>query len=326
MEDKRNAEDKNSVEDKSSVKDKSNKEEGNKVCNKELDRYERIVDRAHKEIAGVRYVYMCLVGVLGFIIAGGIGLLTYSNYSTIGEMESNLEKRVGKLEKRVEERIEEQFDRENIRKTVEDKAKERIDAIADKLIGERINEKAADSEKRLGALEEETEKNLKAMQTRSEFLLTVLRAQNGDKESWFKLIQIAEKEQETELGRFASIAAARVYDDFFKIGLRRGTYYKPIVSNSEVVEKLKHDWPLQRKTAVYTIKERSMYDQIPVLISMILREDDLGVLSEIYSVLNKLLGTDIRITIAELDKDALKFEEAWKAKKKQLEETKGDKK
>lgn len=334
------------------MEDKSKKEELNKEDNKEIDRYVNIVDRAHEEIAGVRHVYMWLAGVLGFIFVAGMGIATFITYSTIGDIKSSVEQRVSKLEKRVEERIEEQFDQNNIRKLVEDKAIERIDKVADKLIGEKIDEKAtplirdvqtqvrglqrwlvaidekvnqimADSEKKLRALERETEKNLKAMQIESKFLLTVLRAQNGDKKSWLELGQIAEKEQGTERGEFTVDAFRRIYDDFFKTGFQRSMYYLPSVSDSEVVENLKHNWPHMRKRAVYTIKKRSMYDQIPALISMVPLEENLDVLGEIYRVLNELLGTNIKIT--EVD-NALRFKKAWEAKKKQLEETKGDKK
>ncbi len=320
---------------------------------KEIERYEKIVDRAHKEIVGVRHVYIWLVSVLGIIFVVGMGIAAYITYDTIGGIKSNVEGKVGRLEKRVEERIEEQFDQKNIRKLVEDKATERIDKIADKLIGEKIDEKVnplirsvetqvrdvnsrlvaieerqnqmiAASEKKLRVLEEDTEKSLKATQIRSEFLLTVLRAQNGDKESWLKLIQIAEKDQETELGVFAVDAAKRIHTDFFKKEGQRSEYYSPIVSDSEVVENLSHKWLKKRKMAVYTIKERAMYDKIPDLISMIHRENNLDVLGEIYRVLNDLLGTDIKFS-EDPDKDALRFEKAWKAKKKQLEETKGDK-
>ena len=330
------------------MKDKIKKEEVNKGDNREIERYEKIVDRANKEIAGVRYVYIWLAGILGIIFVVGMGVATFITYSTLGAITSSVEERVSKLEKRVEERIEEQFDQNNIRKLVEDKAIERIDKVADKLIGQKIDEKVtplirdvdiqtrdlqsrlvaieekinqimADSEKKLSALEGETEKNLKAMQIESKFLLTVLRAQNGDKESWLKLLQIAEKEQGTELGEFAADAVKRIYDDFFKTGFRESMHYLPSVSDSEVVENLKNNLSHKRKTAVYTIKKRLMYDQIPVLISMVPLEENLDVLGEIYIVLNELLGTDIKITD---DKSALRFEEAWENKKKQLEETK----
>lgn len=330
------------------MKDKNKKEEVNKVDNREIERYEKIVDRANKEIAGVRYVYIWLAGILGIIFVVGMGVATFITYSTIGDIKSSVEERVSKLEKRVEERIEEQFDKNNIRKLVEDKAIERIDKVADKLIGQKIDEKVtplirdvdiqardlqsrlvaieekinqimADSEKKLSALEGKTEKNLKAMQIESKFLLTVLRAQNGDKESWLKLFQIAEKEQGTEQGEFAADAVKRIYDDFFKTGFRERMHYLPSVSDSKVVENLKNNLSHKRKTAVYTIKKRLMYDQIPVLISMVPLEKNLAVLGEIYIVLNELLGTDIKITD---DKSALRFEEAWENKKKQLEETK----
>ena len=326
------------------MKDKIKKEEVNKVDNREIERYEKIVDRANKEIAGVRYVYIWLAGILGIIFVVGMGVATFITYSTIGDIKSSVEERVSKLEKRVEERIEEQFDRHKIRKLVEDKAIERIDKLADKLIGEKIDEKAtplirqlqiqvgdlhsrlvaidekidqimAGSRSKLRALERATEQNLKAMQIESKFLLTVLRAQIGDKKSWLELGQIAEREQGTERGEFAVGAIRRIYDDFFKTGFQRSMYYLPSVSDSEVVEFLKHNWPHKRKQAVYTIKKRLMYDQIPALISMVPLEENLDVLGEIYRVLNELLGTDIKITQVD---NALRFNKAWEAKKLQI--------
>ena len=331
------------------MNEKSKKKEGNKPCNKELDCYEKIVDRAHKEIVGVRHVYMWLAGVLGFIFVVGMGIATFITYSTISDIQSSVEERVIQIEKRVEARIEEQFDQENIRELVENKAIERIDKVADKLIGKKIDEKItpltrdvdnqvrdlhsrlitvdekinqimADTEKNLRTLEKETKKNLKAIQTESTFLLTVLRAQNGDKKSWLNLFQIAKEEQGTERGEFATGAFRRIYDDFFKTGFRKSMYYLPSISNSEVMANLKHKWPHKRKMAVYTITKRLMYDQVPVLIKMVPLEENLDVLSEIYKVLNELLGTDITLTI-EADKDTQRFMKAWEAKKKQLEET-----
>jgi len=425
------------------MKDEIKKEEVNKVDVREIERYEKIVDRANKEIAGVREVYVWLASVLGIIFIVGMGVATFITYSTIGDIKSS-----------VEERIEEQFDQNNIRQLVEKKAEDRIDIVADTLIGQKINEKIdplisnvsnqtsnlqnrlvasekkintimadseknlktlegetkrnlnaiqkidslisdvnnqtsnlqtrlvasekkintimadsekklkileaetkrnlnaiqkvdslisdvnnqtsslqtrlvasekkintimADSEKKLKALEEETEKNLKAMQIESKFLLTVLHAQNGDKQSWLELGQIAEKEKGTERGEFAVGAFRKIYDSFFKTGFRSSSYYLPIVSDSEVVEHLKDKWTHKRKMAVYTIKKRTMYNQIPTLISMMPIEENLDVLAEINRVLNELLGTDIKITD---DKSALRFEEAWENKKKQLEETK----
>ncbi len=332
--------------------EEKNKKEVNNTDSKELDRYERIVNRAHKEISGVRYVYMFLAGVLGTIFVVGMGIATFIGFSTVGDIKSRVEERVNRLEKRVEERIEEQFAQKNIQKLVEEKASERIDNVADKLIGEKINEKVTPlisevenkiedmqsrlvateekvnqiittSDKRLKVLEEDTEKNLKATKVQSEFLLTVLRAQSGDKESWLYLAQIADNQKGTELGKFAAVASQRIYDDYFKTTIVNRNYYKPNISNNEVVEKLKGDLPSERKTAVYTIEKRSMYDQIPILIAMMPREENLDVLSEIYRVLNELLKTNIKMT-TNINKDASRFENEWEAKKKQLEEIKGD--
>lgn len=51
-----------------------------------LEQFEKIVDRAHKEIEGVRNVYIWLAGILGIILATGIGLATYLTYNNARDM------------------------------------------------------------------------------------------------------------------------------------------------------------------------------------------------------------------------------------------------
>ena len=346
---------------------------------REIDHYEKIIDRVDKEIQHVHRVYYLLAGILGLIMTAGIAAVTILTWNTLGdaresvrqetqemkssleeevgmlkqkaeEMKSSLEKEVGMLRQEVQRRVEREFDKEEIQQLVREEAMERIDAVADQFIEKEIDKKVTPvisgvekemgvldnalltiqerlkhivetTEKRVEGLEKETEETLNEMKTESEFLLTLLRAQHGEKESWVKLFQIAEKEQETERGRFAGDTARRIYDKFFIMQDARRRHYGDGVSDSSVVKSLKHRWSHRRKMAVYTVKERSMHDQIPALISMIELEENLDVLGVIFRVLNELLGTDLHYA----DTNALRsFEEAWEVKKKELEETRGE--
>lgn len=335
------------------MEDKSKKKELNKEDNKEIDRYEKIVERAHKEIQRVRLAYMSLITGLSILIAFG-GYLTYKSMGDVRNDTSsairNFRNELNELRKEVEVRVDKELGKKPIQNLIREGVSEQVDKVTDKIISERIDEKVtplikdveikvgdlqsqlvateekvnqimADSEKKLRALEGETEKNLKAMQIESKFLLTLLRAQNGEKESWLKLVQIAEEEQETERVRFARDAVEGIYDNFFKTEFVRRKYVAG-VSDSSVVESLKHRSARRRKMAVYTVMVRSMHDQIPSLISMIALEENLDVLGEIFRVLNEWLGTNVRY----VDTNALRsFEEAWEVKKKELEETRGEK-
>ncbi len=120
-----------------------------------LDRYEKIVDRAHKEIEGVRSVYKWLISILGIVIFVGTTLAVFLIGKSIADLQSyletrveahadraeaRLETRVEALADRVEARIDDQFRDKNIQDLVEKKAKERIDEVADPMIAKRITE------------------------------------------------------------------------------------------------------------------------------------------------------------------------------------------
>ncbi len=119
--------------------DKKNKEE------KELDRYEKIVERAHKEIVGVHRVYKWLGLGLAVIMAAG-GTIAWENIESLRsevryhatDMKNQLKEKVDMLEREVRRRVELEFDKESIRKLVQEEAKKRIDAVADELIGKQI--------------------------------------------------------------------------------------------------------------------------------------------------------------------------------------------
>jgi len=110
-------------------------EENIKEENKELDRYERIVDRAHKEIESVRTVYKTLAWIIGTIITVGIACITFLTYNTIHEMRSDL---TDQLTKEVRARIEEEFEQPAIKATVQEVAAERASFLMTKQIAPEV--------------------------------------------------------------------------------------------------------------------------------------------------------------------------------------------
>ena len=183
---------------------------------REIDRYQSIVDRANKEITGVRHVYIWLAGILGLIIIAGITAISLTTWNTIGDMRSDLREETKLITSRLEDevdlvgrqvtsRIEEEFNKDNIHDLVQTTAKERIDAVADQFISKNVEAKVMplidaltiqieDANDRLTALEDRAkasikfaEDNLKKQEEVTNYLLTVAAAQNYDRTAYDKL-------------------------------------------------------------------------------------------------------------------------------------------
>ncbi len=192
---------------------KENREENEA---REIDRYQSIVDRAYKEIIGVRHVYIWLAGVLGLIIIAGITVISLIAWNTIGDMRSDLREEIKIITSRLESevdlvgrqvtnRIEEEFNKDKIHDTVQTTAKERIDAVADEFIGMKINDmvmplvnsiskQIEDANNRLTALEDKykttiklAENNLRKQEKITEYLIAFSDAQNGDRKAYDRL-------------------------------------------------------------------------------------------------------------------------------------------
>jgi len=81
---------------------------------REIDHYEKIIDRVDKEIQHVHRVYYLLAGILGLIMTAGIAAVTILTWNTLGdaresvrqetqEMKSSLEEEVGMLKQKAQE-------------------------------------------------------------------------------------------------------------------------------------------------------------------------------------------------------------------------------
>lgn len=184
-----------------------------------IDHYQSIVDRAHAEIEGVRSVYKWLAGSIGAIFATMLIALGILSSNTIEDITGRLDLKASELEQRVEQRIDNQFADKEIQALVEEKAIQRIDQVADKIIATnvdaRINPLAKaveanleNADKSVASLTEkvnlirhsadaknselaktldEAKRTLTDLKDQSEFIMTVISAQNDDREAYSKL-------------------------------------------------------------------------------------------------------------------------------------------
>jgi hypothetical protein len=59
-----------------------------------IEHYQKLVEMAHKEVEGVRSVYVWLSGLLAFIISVGVALGAYFMHKSVGELKESMKKEV----------------------------------------------------------------------------------------------------------------------------------------------------------------------------------------------------------------------------------------
>lgn len=124
-----------------------------------IDKYDKIVNRAHSEVDNVRKVYYWISGLIVFLLAVG----SYIGYNSIKDMRTDMrneidrikaeaEKRTelfkeeltfdrSRIEKEVRDRVEAEFDKDNIRVIVTNTAIDKVKNYSDKIIEETFNSK-----------------------------------------------------------------------------------------------------------------------------------------------------------------------------------------
>jgi len=182
-----------------------------------LDQFESIVDRAHKEIEWVHSAYTMYARILGVILVTGIGCATYLTYNTIREMRSDMNDRVSELCDRVNKRVDAELSTESIQNLIREKAVERVDNVAGMVINNYVTRtltpkldtlevklngfdaRMTSLEKLLDAKISATEAKLKTVESgalaelrqTSEYVMTVVAAQNDDRKAYDQLTKWA---------------------------------------------------------------------------------------------------------------------------------------
>lgn len=194
--------------------------------NTTIQQYQDIVDRAHKEIIGVRTVYIWLGAILGIIISVGT-FFTYRSASefrreTREDLKSfsqdikEFKQEIRELKREVEERVDKELRKEDIQKIIKDKVSARVDEVAEEIIKEQIIEKVTPqietANSKLFEIDnklKEAEEIRKNLEEKSKFLITVIGAQNDDREKFERLIDWS-KDKSFLFSELASLTAIRI--------------------------------------------------------------------------------------------------------------------
>ncbi len=250
--------------------------------------YRQIVDWTRGEISWVRAAYVWLISLVGVVIVSG----TFFSYKSINEfkaeiiregekqknslsqetellsakLQSQLEEKAKVLAARVETRIDDEFKKENIVALVQKKAEERIDAIADRLISEHIQQliapKLASMEDSVGEMKAELKNSSETMANTkivSDFVMTVLSAQNDNRKAFDKLLEWA-KNTSFVLSKEADAAAYRIFID------------DAVDSQSRIPSQ--YPWPADLdKTKLSADDYRQIYVRIPPQFKVMLVKD-----------------------------------------------------
>lgn len=163
--------------------------------NTELDRYEKIVDRAHKEIEGVRNVYALLVTLVATLIV----VAGWWTYSSVKNFRDEIRAEISSLKEEVRQRVDKELGKEAIQNLIRNRVSEHVDRVAEDMIAKQIlisvapEMSAVRSNLEAVSLElqkaKSTENELSSI---SDFTLILLAAQNDDSDAFDKLAKLSE--------------------------------------------------------------------------------------------------------------------------------------
>lgn len=171
-----------------------------------IQMYQDIVDRAHKEVEFVRKAYIWLGSLITIIISVGLVTATFFTYKSLRDMRSDLRDEVELMKKKasqdyavltsemklsvgnkiqdvertVNNRIDSEFNKDNIQGLVKEKAQQRIDKIADLMIGQQV-------EKKITPKIDQVDAKIKNLNAITEFSITSTAAQYDDMSAFEQL-------------------------------------------------------------------------------------------------------------------------------------------
>lgn len=196
-----------------------------------LDNLQKIIDRSDKEVDRVYRVYRTLAGAVTLILGIGIATIGYVSYNSVKDMRIDLREEMSTIRartsqemndfkqrtseefillknhlkseqemivtnvgKKVNQRMEDEFNKENIQTLVNAKATERIDKIADSLIGQqieiKIDPKIKVAEEKIKNVDQQvakTAESIKELRSLTDFATVVIAAQNHDRAAFEQL-------------------------------------------------------------------------------------------------------------------------------------------
>lgn len=202
-----------------------------------IEQYEKIVDRAHREIDRVHIAYTRYIRILGTILVVGIAVASFLTWDNAREMRSEMKDNITDMSNRVNKRIEDEFSKESIQELIRNEAKE----IVSKVVGETVNdyatntlepklkmfnEKISGTESRLNKLESEAIDDLR---NESEYILTVIAAKYGERNAFEKLKKLTGDES-SMFSKRAAKAVEGIMD--------QATWPSPIIYNTSIPDNI----------------------------------------------------------------------------------------
>lgn len=185
-----------------------------------LDHFEKIVDRAHREVEWVHSAYARYAGILATILVVGIGLATWLTYSNFRDMKSDVKDIVADVNDRVNRRISDAFGAQSIQDLIRKEAEGRVDRVAGEIVSdyaaktlspslEAFDKRIAATESRLKTLEATA---LAELRQTSEYVLAVSAAQNDDRRAYDQLTKWA-NDKASPFSERAAQARDRIQDE-----------------------------------------------------------------------------------------------------------------
>ena len=204
------------------MEDEKKTKEECKEGNKEIDHYERIVNRAHREIEQVHNTYRLLMSLLTIIFVLGISIAAVVSWKTVGGMNdtingtiqhinSRLDREVDIVQRQIKSRIDEEFKQDNISDLVEEKAKKTVEKKVESYLSattKLIEEKVAGFEKESQMMTSSLDK----LNERAELLFSIILANNDNMSALEDLKKLANDKNYTYFAE-----AQKAYDKIVKL-------------------------------------------------------------------------------------------------------------
>jgi hypothetical protein len=162
----------------------------NEEGTKDLDRYEKIVEFARKEIDHVHSVYKWLAWILGIFIV----IATYLTWDSIRDMKNSIRSEVDIVQGQVNRKIDEQFKPEKITSLMGDKALEYTKNTAQLYIKNEVNDVIVPFKKEIQNTTTEVKAQTQKLNSLYRVFYIAIHAKSGSKSAYLDLKQYAAKE------------------------------------------------------------------------------------------------------------------------------------
>ncbi len=278
----------------------------------DLDRYERIVNRAHEEIQKVHEHYKWLLGSITIIIVVACAAGAFLVTNSLTDMREDIRSQVDIVARDVQSRIDQEFNKDNIATLIETAAKAKVEEIAVPRIRQDVNDiiipKIEAAERKLEGINDvlvglenraaETDEEQKLLSKDVTILRLFFAVRRGQKEAFEKLQNIASAStgDQTELAQNLLEDVTLYYVEF-----KFQSYYRGLVSptgapynpHAEAIYLAMFDPNIPsgaRTPYVNELAQRKLHYFVEELVRLVRTNDDLKVAARAAKAIEKLTG------------------------------------